>query len=132
MGGDPDGVAEKMTRRLLENGLDPSLPDWLRRTPLHYLALYAESDPLPDGDDVKATDLLIAFGADVDAVDEADRTTPLGIAAKRGFLRFAAHFLDRGADPNRAGDARSTPLACALRRGHEEVVDLLRRRGAVG
>ena len=110
-----------MERKLLERGLDPNLPDWQRRTPLHDEA---------GGNGTATADLLLEFGADLNAIDEADRSTPLGLAAKNGNLVMVKYFLDKGADPNKAGAAWATPLAWAERRGHDEIVELLRKKGA--
>ena len=115
-----------MTRQLLEHGLDPNLPDWHRRTPLHDLCV-DHRDP------AEAEELLRMFlehGADINAVEEADRSTPLGMAARAGRPRLVELLLENGADPNGAGEDWARPLAWAQRRGHGEVADMLRRRGA--
>ncbi len=116
----------RMTRRLLEHGLDPDLPDWQRRTPLHDLCRgnRAVSDA---GEMVR---MFLEFGADVNAIDEEDRSTPLGIAAREGNAELVGLLLDSGADPNAAGARWATPLALAERRGHDDIAKLLRSRGA--
>ena len=118
--------ATHMTRQLLEHGLDPNLPDWQRRTPLH--------DVSAGNRHVKtATELVRMFlehGADIDATNEEDRSTPLGVAAREGDADLVALLLERGADPKAAGAAWAMPLAWAQRRGHAEIAELLRGRGA--
>ncbi|NKB66957.1 MAG: sigma-70 family RNA polymerase sigma factor [Candidatus Latescibacteria bacterium] len=115
----------EMTRQLLENGLDPNLPDWLRRTPLHDFA----RGPLNDGSRA-LIDLFLASGATIDAVDEEDNTTPLGLAAQAGNTEMVELLLHKGADPNASGAPWSTPLAWAEKRGHTDLAALLRQGGA--
>lgn len=116
----------RMTRRLLEHGLDPNLPDWQRRTPLHDLCRPNRAVSNAAG----MVRMFLEFGADVNAIDEEDRSTPLGIAAREGNAELVGLLLDNGADPNAAGAQWATPLAWAERRGHEEIARLLRSRGA--
>ena len=74
-----------MTRQLLNHGLDPNLPDWQRRTPLHDLCAGIRHVEIAS----ELMQLFIDHGADIDAIDEEDRSTPLGIAA-RGTYRLIA------------------------------------------
>ena len=69
--------------------------------------------------------LLVRHGADIDAIDEEYRSTPLGLAARRGQLGMVKYLLAEGADPALAGAAWATPLAWAQRRGHAVVTALL-------
>lgn len=115
----------RMTRRLLEHGLDPNLPDWQRRTPLHDLCRPNRAV----SDAAGMVRMFLEFGADVNAIDEEDRSTPLGIAAREGNAELVGLLLDSGADPNAAGAEWATPLAWANRRGHEGIAELLRGRG---
>ena len=114
-----------MTRQLLEKGLDPNLPDWHRRTPLHDLA-----HNTLDENTRTLVDLFLEHGADIDALDEEDRSTPLGLAARAGNDGLVELLLQRGADPNKSGAPWSTSLAWAEKRGHNEIADLLRQNGA--
>ena len=75
-------------------------------------------------------ELLLDHGADIDAVDEEYRSTPLGFAARWGNAEMAAMLLGRGADPNLSGAAWSTPLAWARKKGHAEIEMELMRAGA--
>ena len=115
-----------MTRRLLEHGLDPDLPDWQRRTPLHDLCRgnRAVSDP------AAMVRMFLDYGADINAIDEEDRSTALGIAARGGNAELVRLLLERGADPNAAGAEWAAPVAWAKRRGHETIVKMLRDGGA--
>jgi ankyrin repeat protein len=107
---------------LLENGMDPNHMNWHYTTLLHHVA--------SDGDLPKAR-LLVDHGADINAIDEEYRSTPLGFAARWGQRDMVAFLLERGADPNLAGDPWATPLAWARKKGHSEIEADLRRAGAV-
>lgn len=117
-----------MTRQLLERGLDPNLPDWQRRTPMHDFA----SNANPEDIQFELMGMFLDHGADINIVDEEDRSTPLGIAAGNGDKRMVQYLLDHGAEPNKAGAVWATPLAWAEKRGHGEVVEMLRKHGATG
>lgn len=80
---------------------------------------------------VPLIEALLGYGADIEAIDEEDRSTPLGIAAREGDRTQVELLLDRGADPNGAGALWSTPLQWAQRRGHDEIEALLRDGGAI-
>lgn len=113
-----------ITAQLLGNGLDPNLPDWQRRTPLHDLA---------GGDHGYEEEQILRFlehGADINAIEEVSLSTPLGTAARAGKLSHVKLLLKKGADPNLSGAPWSTPLAWALRRGHTEVAEFLKQQGA--
>jgi len=80
--------------------------------------------------------LLIERGAQVDGVVHGDET-PLINAARMGRLDVARYLIAQGADVNLAviaptidGSERRSPLSEARRRGHREVIDLLRAHGA--
>jgi len=102
---------------LLTNGMNPQHMNWLRVTLLHDMA--------QSGDIPKAR-LLLDHGADIDAIDDEYRSTPLGIAARWDRLNMVKFLLEQGADPNRAGASWATPLAWAEKKGHSAVVDNLR------
>ena len=116
----------RMTRRLLEHGLDPDLPDWQRRTPLHDLCRGNRAV----ADAGAMVRMFLEYGADINAIDEQDRSTPLGIAAREGNTELVGLLLDIGADPNAAGAEWATPMAWAERRGHETIVKMLMDGGA--
>ena len=103
---------------LLEQGMDPDHMNWHRFTLLHHMAA--------EGELAKAK-LLIAHGANVDAIDDEYRSTPLGVAARRGQRELVKLLLDSGADASASGAGWATPLAWAERKGHRDVADLLRR-----
>ena len=107
-----------LARLLLEHGMDPDLPNWQQIRPLHHIAARG---------DVRSAELCPEFGADLDAVDEEFRSTPLGWAARCGqreFVRFLLAHRARRAEPT-AVPAWAQPHAWAQRRGHAEVAALL-------
>lgn len=57
---------------------------------------------------------LLEGGADIDRVSLGDHTSPMLIATLNGHFDLALELLDRGADPNLASDAGTTPLYGAL------------------
>ena len=75
--------------------------------------------------------MFIQHGAEVNAIDEEDRSTPLGIAAREGDARLVKLLLENRANPNTAGADWATPLAWAQRRGNDQVAAILREHGAV-
>jgi ankyrin repeat protein len=106
---------------LLQQGMDPNHMNWHRLTLLHHMAAEGE---------LRKAQLLIAHGADIDAIDEEYRSTPLGLAARRGQTELVSLLLERGADPDLAAAPWATPLAWARKRGQQEVVGALIAAGA--
>jgi hypothetical protein len=102
---------------LLDNGMDPNHMNWHRFTLLHHMAAAGE---------LGKARLLLDHGADVDAIDDEYRSTPLGVAARRGQREMVKLLLERGADPSGAGAPWATPLAWAEQKGHAEIADMLR------
>ena len=112
---------ENMAAFLLEQGMDPNHMNWHRLTLLHHTAMKGE---------LAKARLLVDRGADIDAVDEDYRSTPLGVAVREGQREVVDLLLERGADPNVSGAPWSTPLAWARKRGHANLVEVLRDAGA--
>jgi ankyrin repeat protein len=112
---------EATARFLLEHGMDPDHMNWHRFTLLHHMAAEGE---------VGKARLLIEHGANLDAVDEEYRSTPLGVAARAGRRETLELLLDAGADPNASGAPWSTPLAWIRKKRHDDLATLLRTRGA--
>jgi ankyrin repeat protein len=102
----------EMVEFLLEKGMNPNHMNWHRTTILHHLG--------SDGDLVKAK-LLVDHGAEINAIDEEYRSTPLGMAARWGQRAMVEFFLQHGADPNAAAAPWATPLAWARKKGHREI-----------
>jgi ankyrin repeat protein len=93
---------------LLERGMNPNHMNWQRTTLLHDMAWE---------EDLPKTALLLDHGADINAIDDEPRSTPLGFAARWGRREVIGLLLDRGADPNSAGASCTTPLAWAMKKG---------------
>jgi ankyrin repeat protein len=106
---------------LMKQGMDPNHMNWHRFTLLHHMAA--------EGELGKAR-LLLDHGAEIDAIDEEYRSTPLGVAARRGQAAAVELLLERGADPGRGGAPWATPLAWARKKGHDRIVELLHAAGA--
>jgi ankyrin repeat protein len=118
-----------MTRVLLEHGMDPNLPNWQWVTPLHDICSLGGRGR-PDQNRHELLDLFLEFGADINAVDEEYRSTPLGWAARNGLADMVELLLKRGADPSLAGEPWATPLEWARRRVHEDIEASLLAHGA--
>jgi ankyrin repeat protein len=114
-------VHDEIAAFLLENGTSPNHMNWHHVTLLHDMA--------QSGDITKAK-LLLDHGADINAVDEEYRSTPLGFASRWGKREMAALLLERGADPNKAGASWSAPLAWAQKKGHSGLASDLIAAGA--
>jgi hypothetical protein len=106
---------------LMRNGMSAEHMSWHGVTLLHDMA--------QSGDTAKAR-LLLDHGADINAIDDEYRSTPLGMAARWGQREMVVFLLERGADPNRAGASWATPLAWAQKKGHSSVVNDLVASGA--
>jgi ankyrin repeat protein len=110
-----------VAERLLEAGMNPAHMNWHRTTLLHHVAW--------EGDLPKAT-LLLKHGADVNALDDEFRSTPLGMAARAGRREIAELLLENGADPKRAGAPWAMPMAWAQKKGHATVQEVLKSANA--
>ena len=88
-------------------------------TPLFWAAQKGHKD---------VVELLIAKGADVNAKGEYGNT-PLHRATSR--KEIAELLIANGADINARDYEGDTPLDIALRKGNEDVAELLRKHGAV-
>lgn len=110
-----------VARYLLEHGMNPNHRSWQEVTILHDMA--------HEGSVEKAR-LLLDHGAEADAIDGEYRSTPLGFASRWNRREVALLLIERGADVNRAGADWARPVAWARRKGHAEMVELLRANGA--
>ncbi len=86
-------------------------------TPLHH-ALEAQASP-------EAVFLLVESGADINAVTDLRRTTPLALAAFKHSLSVSQYLLDHGADPAAVGSKGETLLHYAAANPDPQVAALL-------
>jgi ankyrin repeat protein len=122
-----------LVRRLLDRGLDPNRPDWLGKTFLHACA---------ENGDRSVSAVFLDAGADINAREVEFQGTPLAAAVRscceavdprqaQRLRRMIEFLLKRGAATNLPDDEPwATPLAWATRRGHGNLVELLRQHGA--
>ncbi len=118
----PQGAVQTKELRdyLFSQGMNPNHRSWLGITPLHKFA---------GSNDLENAASFLEHGADINAVDEENSTTPLGYAAKHGRMEMAEFLLEKGANPELPLEhAWARPLAWAERRGHAEVAALLAGR----
>jgi hypothetical protein len=106
---------------LLAHGMSARHRSWHDVTLLHDMAHV--------GDVAKAR-LLLDHGAEIDAIDEEYRSTPLGLAARSGHRKLVELLLARGANPNASGAPWSAPLAWARKKGHGEIERTIVAAGA--
>ena len=109
---------------LLEYGIDPNLrnprDERFNFTILHHLA-GKSCNPITYGhtaeEVIEFARMLLNHGADINAIEDKLKSTPLGWAARFGQKKLAEFLLERGADPNLAGAPWGTPLAWAEKKG---------------
>ena len=101
--------------------MNPNHMNWRRFTLLHDMAFTG---------DIQKARLLLDQGADINAVDEEYRSTPLGYAARWGRREMVALLLARGAHLNKSGAPWATPLAWARKKCYADIEADLRRAGA--
>lgn len=117
--GDPkvSVTSRPVLERLLAAGLDPGRPDWQGRTALHH---YAGRGDIPNAR------LMLAHGAEIDALDDEHHSTPLAWAARKGHEDMVRFLLSEGADPALPRDLPpATARARARAAGHDKIVSIL-------
>ena len=112
---------EDLAAFFLDRGMDANHMNCHRTTLLHEMARTGE---------LAKAKLLLRHGADIDAVDEEFRSTPLGFAARWGQADMIRMLLRRQADPTRSGAPWATPLAWARRKGHAAIARALEARSS--
>ncbi|MBT28688.1 MAG: hypothetical protein CMO01_03425 [Thalassobius sp.] len=106
---------------MLDSGTDPGSSDMLRNTALHQAAFYGYE---------KIIELLVAKGADINAVNEAGQT-PLYSAIHADHVQAVEALLNHGASlSTKYTDNRYTALHLAALDGKYEVAEALLKKGA--
>jgi len=121
-------MSPESLKLILEQGVDPDVPDGEGYTTLHHLASgywkWSENNL------IRATMLLDA-GASLTIRDPLLKSTPLGWVCRWGRIDLVRLYLERGADAVESDAERwATPSEWATKRGHHEIIELLRSHGA--
>jgi hypothetical protein len=104
----------------------PNVTSKRSATLLHDIA--ASRGGLTAGDRVAYATLLLDAGARLDIRDHLLASTALGWACRWGRMELVRLLLERGADPIEAdAEPWTTPRAWAEKRGHTDMLDVLRR-----
>jgi len=106
---------------MMGKGMNPNTMSWQQVTVLHDMAQKGF---------IEKAALLIKYGANLNLIDDAYQSTPLGLAARWGQKEMTAYLLSKGANPNKAGAPWATPLAWARKKGHIEIEKILINAGA--
>jgi len=106
---------------IMERGMDPNIMSWQQVTILHDMAQKGFIDK---------AELLIKYGADLNRIDEAYQSTPLGLAARWGQIEMVKYLLSQGANTNLSGKPWSTPLSWARKKVHAQIENILKDAGA--
>lgn len=122
---------------LLEYGINPNLrnprDERFNFTILHHLA-GKSCNPVTYGhtteEVIEFARMLLNRGADINAIEDKLKSTPLGWAARFGQKKLTEFLLECGADPDLAGAPWATPLAWAEKKGHTEIAETLREHSA--
>jgi uncharacterized protein len=93
---------------LLENRMSPGHMTWQQVTLLHDMA--------HSGDIAKAR-LLLGHGAQINAIDDQYRTTPLGLAARSGHREMVGFLIERGLGYHSSGTDTTRPSSSSTMRG---------------
>ena len=109
---------------LLKLGADANSRDEKGFTPLHWAAFRAAVTDM-----TKVIDLLATAGADLDAITNDRKSTPLIFAIASGARDAVLSLVRAGANLNLEAD-QVTPLMMAAREGDRELVRLLIEAGA--
>ncbi|WP_153797885.1 ankyrin repeat domain-containing protein [Foetidibacter luteolus] len=106
---------------IMQKGMNPNTMSWHHVTLLHDMA--------QKGNIAKA-ELLLKYGAGINAVDEEYQSTPLGMAARWGQHEMVTLLLKHGANTSAAGALWATPLAWAKKKGFTDIEETLVNAGA--
>jgi ankyrin repeat protein len=119
--GDVEEVKRLIAAGTSVGALGSSAQEDVVATPLHFASLMGRD---------AVVELLLASGADVDAVDRDYGIVPVHVAAMNGHAETVELLVDRGADLNRAAKDGATPLHFAGEGRNVGVIKWLAARGA--
>jgi ankyrin repeat protein len=115
--------------QLILSRCDPNVIGSFGRTPLHEVA--AMRDHITEDESAAFAETLLKAGATVGVRDEILKSTALGWACRWGRVKVAELLLEHGADPVEPdAEPWARPRAWAEKKGHQEVIDLLKTPGA--
>jgi ankyrin repeat protein len=124
--GTVDNRVEVLTA-LLEYGVNPNAQYREGATMLHMVQGCNDLHRSPAKHQIAMIDCLLDFGADINRIDEELKATPLGWRCRYGDTEVVKHLLERGADPELAGADWARPLEWARKKGHHEIVAIIRQ-----
>jgi ankyrin repeat protein len=114
--------------RLILQRCEPNVAGSFGRTVLHEVA--AMRDHITEEETAPFAKALLDAGAKVGGRDDILKSTALGWACRWGRAAVARLMLEQGADPvEEDAEPWARPRAWAEKRGHAEIVELLRRFG---
>lgn len=108
------GKTREVTEWMIECGMNVNQTTWLDTHELHKNFTADELE------------MWIELGVNLDLIDSEHQSTPLGLAARRGNVEQVQWLIDGGADTSAARGDWARPLEWAKRRGHDEIVAILR------
>ena len=115
------GKHKDVVALLIDNGANVNAGARWGYTPMYYAAWSGITE---------VVELLVEKGADINVKDEWG-WTPLHYMAQYDYYRDMAEFLiAKGADVNAKDNNGKTALSVAKKKGHTEIVELLRKHGA--
>lgn len=144
----------KTVESLIKKGLDVNTPDGILQTALHKSARGGSIDVvdllLKNGADVKLKDdcgriplfhaienghkdtaeILLKNGSELNSVDECGKTLLHSCAGLHGNKDMVEFVLNKGVDINALSHTKNTPLDVAISFKREEIIDLLKSKGA--
>lgn len=94
------------------------------------LYVYGLNEPLATAageGNITEVKFLLGLGASPNAIGVDNMYTALTAASEAGRTEIVNLLLQRGADPSRKDGEGNTPLECAKRNGHEDIVRLLQQ-----